>query len=80
MGCYFLPSRFELLQTLKSCHHHTWMFLNLKEIGCASLLTMYISFNINTLLLFSHTNAIMEPALLAAYLVQKSTNVAMHAN
>jgi hypothetical protein len=42
---------------------------------------MYISFNIiNTLLLFSHTNAIMEPALHVAYLVQKSTNVAMHAN
>lgn len=30
--------------------------------------------------LASRINAIMEPALLVGYLVQKNTNVAMHAN
>lgn len=43
---------------------------------------MYLFFFniINTFLLFSLTSAIMEPALLVAYLAQKSTNVAMHVN
>lgn len=59
------------------------MFLNIQEVVCfiADNVFFFFFFNIiNTFLLFSLTSAIMEPALLVAYLVQKSTNVAMHVN